>query len=133
MLWNRMNRGARKVRVFCERKDPQLLRPNIRYFVAKLSIVAIYALFERTHYDRAFYESHPALGVFSTKVSLLLKGFQQKSACFRRAFGELAFVELLRERACVCVSLLTTTNCLFSRNHKSFCCKNLQIPAPRKL
>ena len=44
---------------------------------------------------RAFYESHPALGVFSTKVSLLLKGFQQKSACFRRASGEPTFVELL--------------------------------------
>ena len=33
----------------------------------------------------AFYKSHPALGVFSTKVSLLLKGFQQ----IQPAFGEL--------------------------------------------
>ena len=47
--------------------------PNIRYFVAKLSIVAIYALFER-----------------------LSQGFQRKPSCFRRVFKEshLAFVEL---------------------------------------
>ena len=31
---------------------------------------------------KGFYESHPALGVLSTKFSKLLKGFQQKSACF---------------------------------------------------
>ena len=37
-------------------------------------------------HHRAFYESKPDLGVFLPKVSLLLKGFQQKSACFRRAF-----------------------------------------------
>ena len=47
--------------------------PNIRNFVAKLSIVTIYALFER-----------------------LSQGFERKSSCFRRAFNEshLAFVEL---------------------------------------
>ena len=47
--------------------------PNIRYFVAKLSNVAIYALFER-----------------------LSQGFQQKPSCFLRAFNEShpAFVEL---------------------------------------
>ena len=45
--------------------------------------------FLRGHHG-ALYKSHPALGVFSTKVSLLLKGFQQKSARFRRAFGELS-------------------------------------------
>ena len=47
--------------------------PNIRYFVAKLSIVAIYALFER-----------------------LSQGFHRKPSCFRRVFKEshLAFVEL---------------------------------------
>ena len=47
--------------------------PNIRYFVAKLSNVAIYALFER-----------------------LSQGFQRKPSCIRRAFNEsnLAFVEL---------------------------------------
>ena len=45
-------------------------------------------------HHRAFYESHPALGVFSTKVSLDLKGFQQKSACFWKAFGEPTFGEL---------------------------------------
>ena len=37
-------------------------------------------------HHRAFYKSHPTLGVFSTKVSLLLKGFQQKSACLGRFF-----------------------------------------------
>ena len=39
--------------------------PNIRYFVAKPCIVAIYALFER-----------------------LSQGFEWKSSCFRRAFNE---------------------------------------------
>ena len=50
-------------------------------------------------HHRAFYESHPALGVFSLKVSLLLKGFQQKLSCFLRAFNEsnLAFVELSKK------------------------------------
>ena len=42
ILRNRTTGGARKVRVFYERKNP-----NIRYFVAKLSIVAIYAPIER--------------------------------------------------------------------------------------
>ena len=70
--------------------------PNIRYFVTKLSIVATYAFLKGHH--RAFYESHPALGVFSTKVSLLSESFWRAS--FRRAFRELsssfqrAFVEL---------------------------------------
>ena len=47
--------------------------PNIRYFVAKLSNVAIYALFER-----------------------LSQGFQRKPSCFRRPFNENhpAFIEL---------------------------------------
>ena len=45
-------------------------------------------------FHRAFYESHPALGELSTKVNVLLKGFQQKSACFQRAFREPAFGEL---------------------------------------
>ena len=44
----------------------------------KLSIVAIYMFF-----SKAFME-------LSTKFSLLLKGFQQKSACFQRAFVELS-------------------------------------------
>ena len=42
----------------------------------------------------AFYESNPDLGELATKVSVLLKGFQQKSACFQRAFREPAFGEL---------------------------------------
>ena len=41
MLGNRRKGGGRKVRIFYERKAP-----NICYFVAKLSYVAIYALFE---------------------------------------------------------------------------------------
>ena len=44
-------------------------------------------------FHRAFYESHPALGELSTKVSLLLKGFQQKSTCFWRARSQRAFVK----------------------------------------
>ena len=88
MLWNRMNRGAPKVRVFCERKDPQLLGPNIRYFVAKLSIVAIYALYGRppksflrksSYFESVFYESQ-----------LAFVGIHQKSARFLRAFRELS-------------------------------------------
>ena len=43
MLRDRSTGGRRKVRVFYERKDPQ----HLPYFVAKVNIVAIYALFER--------------------------------------------------------------------------------------
>ena len=43
--------------------------PNIRYFVAKLSIVAIYVLFERL--SHGFNESHPAFAELSTKAILL--------------------------------------------------------------
>ena len=46
--------------------------PNIRYFVAKLSIVAIYALFEAK----------------ATKVILLWESFQRNSACFWRALNK---------------------------------------------
>ena len=56
-------------------------------------VLSRFTRFLKGHH-RAFYESHPALGVFSTSVSLLLKGFQQKSAYFRRAFGEPVFGEL---------------------------------------
>ena len=41
-------------------------------------------------HHRAFCESHPTFGVFSTKVSLLLKCIQQKSARFLRDFRELS-------------------------------------------
>ena len=51
-------------------------------------------------FHRTFYESHPALGELSTKFSLLLKGFQQKSACFRRGFGEPGFGEPAFEELC---------------------------------
>ena len=43
--------------------------PNICYFVAKLSIVAIYALLKGFH--RAFNESYPAFLELSTKAILL--------------------------------------------------------------
>ena len=68
-----------KVRIFYERKDPQ-----IRYFVAKLSIVAIYALFERppqsflrksSCFGSVFNESQLAFEGLSTKVSLLSESF----------------------------------------------------------
>ena len=49
--------------------------PNIRYLVAKLSIVAINALWE-------------ASVELSTNVILLSESFQRKSACFRRAINE---------------------------------------------
>ena len=60
--------------------------PNIRYFVAKLSIVAMYALFERlsqgfrrafqrkpSFFHRALNKSHPVFIELSTKVILLSK------------------------------------------------------------
>ena len=79
--------------------------PNIRYSVAKLSIVAIYSLFERLSqsierkpscFRRAFSKSHPAFVELSMKAILLLQSFQPKPSCFRRAFNEShsAFVEL---------------------------------------
>ena len=52
--------------------------PNIRYFVAKLSIVAIYALYERppksflrksSYFESVFNESQLAFEGHSTKVS----------------------------------------------------------------
>ena len=55
--------------------------PNIRYFVAKLINVAIYALFERLSqgfqrkpscFHRAFNEGHPVFVELSTKAILLL-------------------------------------------------------------
>ena len=61
-------------------------------------VLSRFTRFMKGH-QRAFYESHPTLRVFSTKVSLILKGIQQKSARFRRAFRALpesfqrAFVE----------------------------------------
>ena len=65
--------------------------PNIRYFVAKLSIVAIYAFFER-----------------------LPQGFERKPSCFRRAFKEShpAFGELLETlqwRDCFRITCFLTT------------------------
>ena len=61
--------------------------PNIRYSVAKLTIVAIYTLFERLSqgferksscFRRAFNKSHLAFIELSTKVILLSQSFQQK-------------------------------------------------------
>ena len=67
--------------------------PNIRYFVAKPSIVAIYVLFVRLSQG---FQRHPAFIELTTKAILLSKSFQQKPSCFRRAFNEshLAFEEL---------------------------------------
>ena len=66
MLGNRGNGGARKVRVLYKRKD------SIRYFVAKLSIVAIYVLFWKATIE------------LSTKVILLSESPLSES--FRNAF-----------------------------------------------
>ena len=63
--------------------------PNIRYFVAKLSIVAIYTFFERLSqgfeqksscFRRAFNESHPAFEELSTKAILLSYSSQRKTS-----------------------------------------------------
>ena len=67
--------------------------PQIRY-LSQILVLSRFTCFLKGHHT-AFYESHPALGVFSTKVCLLSKGFQQKSARFRRAFVEPAFGKLL--------------------------------------
>ena len=70
-----------------DRRSPKgqgLLRKKGPTTYAILSLNLVLSRFTRfmNGYHRAFYESHPSLGVFSTKVSLLLKGFQQKSALF---------------------------------------------------
>ena len=77
-------------------KGQGLLRNGGHQTYAILSQNYVLSRFTRfmNGHHRAFYENHPTLGVFSTNVSLLLMGFQQKSACFRRAFGEPAFKEL---------------------------------------
>ena len=82
--------------------------PNIRYFVAKLSIVAIYALYERppksflrksSYFESVFNESQLAFEGLPTKVSLVVfrelsesfqRAFRGLSESFRRAFGELS-------------------------------------------
>ena len=68
MLCDHATSGHQKLRVFFERKDPHHM-----LFCQQLSIVAIYAFFER-----------------------LSHSFEQKSSCFRRAFNESHpdFVEL---------------------------------------
>ena len=69
-------------------KGQGLLRkegPPTYAILSRNLVLSRFTCFFKGHH-RAFYESHPALGVFSTKVSLLLKGFQQKLVCFRRAF-----------------------------------------------
>ena len=64
------------------------------YAILSRNLVLLWFTCFLNGHHRAFYKSHPTLGVFSTKVSLLLKGFQQKSACFQRARFQIAFVEL---------------------------------------
>ena len=78
-------------------KGQDLLRkegPPTYDILSRNLVLSRFTRFLKRHH-KAFYESHPALGVFSTKVNLLLKGFQQKSVCFQRTFGEHAFGELL--------------------------------------
>ena len=82
-----------------DRRSPKgqgLLRkegPPTYAILSRNLVLSRFTRFLNGHH-RAFYKSHPTLGVFSTKVSLLLKGFQQKSACFQRAHFQIAFVEL---------------------------------------
>ena len=70
-------------------KGQGLLRkegPTTYAILSRNLILSQLTRFLKGHH-RAFYESHPALGVFSTKLSLLLKGFQQVrllSESFRR-------------------------------------------------
>ena len=101
------------------------MTPNIRYLFAKLSIVAIYALYERApqsflrkssyfgpKFGSVFNESQLAFEGLSTNVSLLSESYWK--AHFQRAFVELsesfvepAFVELSESfrRACFCRAL----------------------------
>ena len=87
MLGYHSTGGARKVRVFYVRKDPQH-----RLFFAKLSIVAIYALFERppksflrksSFFGSVFNESQLSFEGLPTKFSLLSES--PPSDNFRRA------------------------------------------------
>ena len=81
-----------------DRRSPKgqgLLRkegPPTYAILSRNLVLSRFTRFLNGHH-RAFYKSHPTLGVFSTKVSLLLNGFQQKSACFQRARFQIAFVE----------------------------------------
>ena len=93
-IWPPPSRVAEVARA-CEQRSPKgqgLLRkegPPTYAILSRNLELSRFTLLLKGHH-RAFYKSHPALGVFSTKVSLLLKGFQQKSACFRRGLGELS-------------------------------------------
>ena len=69
-------------------------RPPTYAILLQNLVMSRFTRFSKGHH-RAFYESLPALGVFSTKVSLLLKGFQQ----IQPAFGEL-FESPLSESFC---------------------------------
>ena len=78
------------------RKDSVLYeRKDLRHVYAILSQNLVLKRFTRLlkGFHIAFYKSPPALGKISTKVSLLLKDFQQKvsllSLSFERALGEL--------------------------------------------
>ena len=77
----------------CASSAHRKVRVPTNAILSRNLVLSRFTCFLKCHH-RAFYESHPALGVFSTTVNLLLKGFQQKSACFRKGFGELAFDEL---------------------------------------
>ena len=88
--------------------SPKGRTSNIRYFVAKLSIVAIYALFEwppqsflqkSSYFGSVFNESQLAFEGLPTKVSLLSesplsdsfrRAFVEFPESFQRAFGELS-------------------------------------------
>ena len=71
----------------CDQRSPEgqgLLRkegPPTYAILSQRLVLSQFARFLKC-FHRAFNKSHPALGKLKTKVSLLLYGFQQKSACF---------------------------------------------------
>ena len=89
--------AVQKGRILSERKDP-----NIHYFVAKSSIVAIYAIIERLLWS--LQQMSYCFRELSMKVSLLL------SESFQRAFEEIAFGEVLQ-------SLLSESLHNYSQNY----------------
>ena len=107
--------AVQKGRILSERKDP-----NIHYFVAKSSIVAIYAIIERLLWS--LQQMSYCFRELSMKASLLSKSLPPESFrrdCFWGGFAELAFGEPTQ---------LQPKLPIFTQLYKTmFCRKNLQL------
>ena len=103
MLGYRGNSGARKVRVFYERKDPQHTPFCRKTIQLSMKVILLWECFQRKSacFWRAFNKSQPAFGeLLGSPLSESFRiAFRKLSERFRSAFGELsesfqrAFVE----------------------------------------